>query len=180
MKLAAMRCNSPSFHSVYLVLYPVMQWGIGGWLLASGESNTDAHLGSTKPHDSREYVSYAEAASNLIRELSLWDLLEAQRRKQTDNDAEDSRLLPSQESVPQLALSGVSDDVAPLTETVAKALPKALQPPVIGALLGLLVGSIIPLRGLFVDLKGRANGAPLEWLFDGLYLVRRMLWSEAL
>lgn len=47
---------------------------------------------------------YAEPASNVIRELSLSELLEAPRRKQTDNVAEDVRLLPLQEFVPPVAI----------------------------------------------------------------------------
>ena len=48
---------------------------------------------------------------------------------------------------------------------------RCFQPPVMGAILGILV-AISPLRRVFVDLT--ANGtdiAPMEWLFDGLYSV---------
>ena len=47
---------------------------------------------------------------------------------------------------------------------------RCLQPPVIGAISGILV-AISPARGLLVDVVDRDNSAPLEWLFDGLYSV---------
>jgi predicted permease len=177
------RVDPNLFLSVYLVLYPIMQWGVGGWLLSSGEENTDTSMKLTSnslktAHDSSDDVLYQEAASNMIKELSLSDLLEAKRRPQTD--AEEARLLPPPESVPLVAFSDISNDVAPLMETVVKALPKALQPPVIGALLGLIIAAVVPLRGLFVDLHGRADRAPLEWMFDGLYSVRRIVINETL
>jgi len=37
--------------------------------------------------------------------------------------------------------------------------------------LGIFVASIPAIRGIFVDLVHRANAAPLQWFFDGLYSV---------
>ena len=56
-------------------------------------------------------------------------------------------------------------------ETLSKVLKRCLQPPVVGAILGMVVASIPDLRGLFVDLIDRSDDAPLEWFFDGLYAV---------
>jgi predicted permease len=53
---------------------------------------------------------------------------------------------------------------------MAEIASRCLQPPVIGAVLGLIVAST-RLRGIFVDLVNRADAAPLEWMFDGLYSV---------
>ena len=47
---------------------------------------------------------------------------------------------------------------------------RCLQPPVVGAITGILV-AISPARGLFVDVVDRDADAPLEWLFDGLYSI---------
>mmetsp|Transcript_13383 Transcript_13383/g.24243 ORF Transcript_13383/g.24243 Transcript_13383/m.24243 type:complete len:565 (-) Transcript_13383:171-1865(-) len=55
--------------------------------------------------------------------------------------------------------------------TLSNIASRCLQPPVIGAMLGLFVSSIEPLRGMFVDLVNRADAAPLEWAFDGIYAV---------
>lgn len=53
-------------------------------------------------------------------------------------------------------------------ETFQKVVQKCFQPPVVGALMGLLVASQPRLRGLFVDLLHRDGDAPMEWFFDGL------------
>eukprot|EP00548_Thalassiothrix_antarctica_P019887 CAMPEP_0194191926 /NCGR_PEP_ID=MMETSP0154-20130528/68678_1 /TAXON_ID=1049557 /ORGANISM="Thalassiothrix antarctica, Strain L6-D1" /LENGTH=184 /DNA_ID=CAMNT_0038914981 /DNA_START=75 /DNA_END=626 /DNA_ORIENTATION=+ len=68
-------------------------------------------------------------------------------------------------------LTDPNKDIAPLTETLARVLPKALQPPVIAGLLGIIVACSPKLRGLFVDTVTRSNKAPLEWLFDGIYSI---------
>jgi predicted permease len=51
------------------------------------------------------------------------------------------------------------------------ALRSCFQPPVIGSIAGIVFVSFPWLRGLFVDLNHRDNGAPLQFLFDGLYAV---------
>jgi len=53
-------------------------------------------------------------------------------------------------------------------DTLSEICSRCLQPPVIGAVLGLVVAAT-PLRGLFVDIMNRADAAPLEWFFDALY-----------
>ena len=55
--------------------------------------------------------------------------------------------------------------------TLRKIVSRCLQPPVIGALCGIFVASIPMIRGIFVDTVHRANQAPLQWFFDGLYSV---------
>merc|ERR1712157_593960 len=57
-----------------------------------------------------------------------------------------------------------------LYDTISKILSRCLQPPVLAALVGLFVAST-RLRGILVDLKHRADAAPLEWIFDALYSV---------
>ena len=52
--------------------------------------------------------------------------------------------------------------------TVRHVLEKALVPPVVGALLGLLVG-FTPVRAWLVDLRDQDGDAPLQWLYTGLY-----------
>ena len=56
-------------------------------------------------------------------------------------------------------------------DTLCKVFKRCLQPPVVGAILGMIVASIPELRGIFVDLIDRSDDAPLEWFFDGLYAV---------
>ena len=56
--------------------------------------------------------------------------------------------------------------------TIARSIgDRCLQPPVIGALAGMVVAMTPGLRGLWVDLVDRDGDAPLQWLFDGLYAV---------
>lgn len=63
-----------------------------------------------------------------------------------------------------------SFDTDSLWQTIQNILERCFQPPVVGAILGLLV-AVTPVRGIFVDLVDRDNSAPLQWLFDGLYAV---------
>ena len=55
-------------------------------------------------------------------------------------------------------------------DTLHKIASRCLQPPVVGAMLGLFVAAT-PLRGIFVDVVDRSSDAPLQWFFDGLYHV---------
>ena len=55
-------------------------------------------------------------------------------------------------------------------ETFEKVMSRCFQPPVVGALAGIVVAAT-PLRGTFVDLVDRGSHAPLQFLFDGLYNV---------
>lgn len=55
--------------------------------------------------------------------------------------------------------------------TLSKIAQRSLQPPVIGALLGIFFASFPVLRGALVDIEDRNGTAPFEWMFDGLYEV---------
>jgi len=55
-------------------------------------------------------------------------------------------------------------DVDSCWSTMQQIVERCLQPPVVGAVLGLLVAAT-PLRGIFVDLVHRSDDAPLEWFF---------------
>jgi hypothetical protein len=48
---------------------------------------------------------------------------------------------------------------------------RCFQPPVLGAIAGIVCASFPRLRALFVDLEDRDNDAPLQFLFDGLYAI---------
>jgi predicted permease len=43
------------FLSIYLLLYPVLQWGIGGWLLAPDSDNDEDEITNGKTHTSKSY-----------------------------------------------------------------------------------------------------------------------------
>lgn len=55
-------------------------------------------------------------------------------------------------------------------ETFHNIMERCLQPPVVGAVVGIIVAVLSPVRGLLVDLDRQA-AAPFEWVFDGLYAV---------
>lgn len=177
------RVDPNLFLSVYLLIYPILQWGIGGWLLATGENSEDTDLVPSSRNTGVHHVlnlpadaehSPENVAARMIRELSLSDLKEARGRGGSSTAAETTSLCQQaleSGTMPHHALANPDHDVVPLVYTIAKVVSKALQPPVIGALLGLLIASVAPLRGLFVDLNTRSNKAPLEWLFDGIHSV---------
>jgi predicted permease len=180
------------FLSIYLILYPILQWGIGGWLLAADEGDSQGHSRHSVSHvlgpspGMQRKCSDLEIASKLVRELSLANLEDVRRRSVEASSAEeqdylvtsyeDSTLAYTENyaTVPESSVRIVTkEDVAPLMETLWKILAKSFQPPVIGAVAGLVVAAITPLRGLFVDLKDRDDDAILEWFFDGILMIGR-------
>lgn len=169
------RIDPNLFLSVYLLLYPVLQWGLGGWLLAYGEDdNEDSNKDPNGIHHilNLPQEEQQDAAARMIRELSLSDLVEVKHLTRGAAPTETTSLYQQAIETGTAHTSfATPKDVAPLTETIGKVLPKALQPPVIGAIMGLFIASLPSLRGLFVDLESRASNAPLEWLFDGIHEV---------
>jgi predicted permease len=69
-----------------------------------------------------------------------------------------------------IATSVVAYQQGTLWDTLQKIGSRCLQPPVVGAICGMMVAAT-PLRGIFVDLIDRQSHAPLQWLFDGLYQI---------
>jgi predicted permease len=234
------RIDPTLFLSVYLLLYPVLQWGMGGWLLApvlekssSGieplttatdpqrKSLADAEASMNRGDSLRNvlnhpqtpgYFSHRRFSSNdeglYLSEVNLarhgdptteplatipsgnnlttgWDytqdtalvtedqpLLQASR-SETVAAANASTLLSSirsasADSVPTETGSSYQDNV---WHTVKNVADRCLQPPVVGALLGLTFAVIPAIRGIWVDLIDRGSHAPLEWIFDGLYSI---------
>jgi len=183
------RIDATLYLSVYLILYPLLQWGVGGWLLAPAEDATGDDDGGTS--DSRR--------SSILRQSSLQHVLnveisermlaseESQRKLQVEQDSEEETILSESPKMPRIESgkeelvvgeitpliteSKSEDDIIPFTETLSMVASKVLQPPVIGALAGMLVSSIHPLRQVFVDMYDRNDDSPLEWFFDGLYAV---------
>lgn len=157
------------FLSVFLLIYPVLQWGIGGWLLAPGGDDDADEAGIHHVLNVPVLESQEDTASRMIKELSLTDLFEARQSwTPPETETETTVLVKGNEHT---AMANPLHDMAPITETIAKVLSKALQPPVVGALVGIFIASFPQLRGLFVDLNARASNAPLQWLFDGIHSV---------
>jgi len=139
--------------SVYLLLYPVLQWGIGGWILADDEEDEEVGIKSKKMDESCSTISSEESST-------------AEQKPLVQN-------VDSKNYTNPYVVDDESDDIinrVPLTDTIKLVLSRFLQPPAIAASIGLLVAST-SFRGLFVDLVNRADKAPLEWIFDALYRV---------
>ena len=244
------------FLSVYLLLYPILQWSIGGWLLAPKGNGEIPQNIATPPlssvmeslHRSASSVGAYETlrssitspvtnnvlnnksaqafyktlrrgisetdASLYISNADLVDLAAQHTEREQElmaetiaaalpsspasfNGSNGNLLPPIGEQTPLLnqpaatdtpaaagdggenssvgsdtAVTGITThiDSTSIWDTMAEIASRCLQPPVIGAVLGLIVAST-RLRGIFVDLVNRADAAPLEWMFDGLYSV---------
>lgn len=252
------RIDPTLFLSVYLLLYPVLQWGIGGWLLAPEEEEAayerieddedSLESGTTKdaPPTPKETISQRKSLrasrksfkTNVLnnKNIGAWykhshrgihetdaslyisnsDLvLLAAEEEKKEGDGAVSILLPDdptlntaggsaatefspienghplsertplgssfhrdfstkslerEYSTKSIETSTFEEENVTCCETLSRIASRCLQPPVVGCILGLIVAAT-PLRGIFVDLVDRADSAPLEWLFDGLYAV---------
>ncbi len=191
------------FLSLYLLFYPVLQWGVGGWLLmgdkdkgdrgsgssipSSGDSNDEeVDSGSKKgmyesipsPHkdidgdkddqDQDTTFSFSEQESTLesgsSNDLEKLNLIESYHEQRINY-----KCLKTCEHTDQS--DAMEDESHRLWGQLQKAFGKALQPPVVGSLLGLFIASFEQLRGIIVDMKDRNDNAPIEFIYDGLYSV---------
>jgi hypothetical protein len=168
------------FLSVYLIVYPVILWSLGSWLLSDKAfPTTDGalmrHDGHREPSTSAGSID--EHLSGMGHKTLASDIVRG-RQCEAKNDEENVSLLERDEAntFDETEKEG-SVSVFPLvhppaiTESLIGALLEALHPPAIGALLGIFVASIRPLRSLFVDMYDRNGDAPLQWFFDGVYVV---------
>lgn len=258
------RIDPTLFLSVYLLLYPVLQWGIGGWLLAPEEEDEEEEekemLSTEKPQelepeDSRRatlpeqiyhnvlhnvlnnkgasdvYLTHRRGLSSndegmYMSELDLVGLLEKyeedhpeqpptieegdeepepEQRSLLDRfrgsglysaiprtpntsarpsemgDAEEAthienlvspEVLSQRRSIfESLRRKENPFDVDTLWEVLKNVGSRCFQPPVIGAIAGIICAALPSVRGIFVDIESRSSSAPLEWIFDGLYSV---------
>ena len=81
------KVDPTAFLSVYLLLYPVLQWGLGGWLLAPAEHAENEEFGMS-PSDSIEIVNVQGPSMDRG----------AGKNGTTEGETEASRLLPRQDS----------------------------------------------------------------------------------
>ena len=208
------RIDPTLFLSVYLLTYPMLQWSIGGWLLAPEESaaQMDSHGEEELVPISDEDGSSRTRRSlgrNVLNNKNMETWYQSSRRGMGETDAslyiseadlvafeedqaaleefrDKSHALPSNFEIPpppgltesSLLLPHPMDESTRTVEfdsistwgTFAKILSRVFQPPVIGAMAGIIIAAT-PMRGIFVDVVNRSGNAPLEWMFDGLYAV---------
>eukprot|EP00586_Coscinodiscus_wailesii_P005444 CAMPEP_0172486472 /NCGR_PEP_ID=MMETSP1066-20121228/15045_1 /TAXON_ID=671091 /ORGANISM="Coscinodiscus wailesii, Strain CCMP2513" /LENGTH=424 /DNA_ID=CAMNT_0013252443 /DNA_START=127 /DNA_END=1401 /DNA_ORIENTATION=- len=160
------------FLAVYLLMYPVLQWSIGGWLLAPEEEDEE------EEPESQLLIKKSDIETVLQNKMLEKGFI------QTCNGIEAIGVKESAEQVPLVTekLKSYTEpamlredeerkiSIVPLIETVKMVMSRVFQPPVVGAVLGLIIAST-RLRGIFVDLIDRADKAALEWIFDGIYSV---------
>jgi predicted permease len=224
------RIDPTLFLSVYLLTYPMLQWSIGGWLLAPDQANDDdpqaceTEQTPLSPGDNGSALvsSLATISSPLgrnvlnNRDMEAWYRISRRGIGETDASlyistvdlvqlgadaeqgeeekfeddignipvilstfeipppppplgeaSESSRLLDNVRTHSTRSINFASES---MWETFNKILSRVLQPPVIGALAGIIVAAT-PLRGILVDIEGRSSNAPLQFMFDGLYSV---------
>mmetsp|Transcript_24469 Transcript_24469/g.39172 ORF Transcript_24469/g.39172 Transcript_24469/m.39172 type:complete len:479 (-) Transcript_24469:477-1913(-) len=110
-------------------------------------------------------------------QLNSWSHTQVETIASTARMAGSLRLIPSGE-----CLNMSNDSILPETAPVPEGFPepkrkrevlwtvirRVFPPPVMAALLGLVVALIEPIRSLFVDLVDRDGDSPFEWFFDGI------------
>lgn len=182
------------FLSVYLLTYPMLQWGVGSFLLSPDKSsqkvNDPNNNKQTKKLDPQQDI---EKTFTSISSVSPWkEIVHTNESKvksiesPSSNNRDDS--FPTEKHTlledNQLQHNEIRNhskcqwwfsiheklwlSLTTFQSMVSKSLS---QPPVIGSLLGFLLSSMTSLRGLFVDMVDRNDNAPLEWFFDGIYAV---------
>jgi predicted permease len=246
------------FLSAYLLLFPVLQWGLGGWLLAPPPSPSSAPKATCiRNHSFRNDQNKASTAGDfdpesldplitdsafsiggdasyncpvLRNEAAKEGYLKGHAREGASSQTEGQKLLegnayettcscdelvldadsstcpaqriafdlspPSLNSAPVTEVSSpphscpeqnfktthlrdksdVWDGTVPLVggSTIQLAqtiLKRCCEPPVIGAISGIVCAYFTPLRRIFVDMDSRRGQAPLQWCFDALHLV---------
>ena len=186
--------NPLIFLAVYLILYPMLQWSVGLFLLRkippqvsladapSGDNDlkrlTDSDSspeGLQVAHVTQVSLADAPSGGSDLKSLRASDSSPQGPRAASDRSA---RLTQSERS----ARSAAAEAAAPAASRSEIWMRRAcrvplllwqhrwsiLPPPALGALCGALVAIIPGFQGLFVDVNDRDDDAPLEWLFDGM------------
>eukprot|EP00929_Paragymnodinium_shiwhaense_P028818 TRINITY_DN16631_c0_g1_i1.p1 TRINITY_DN16631_c0_g1~~TRINITY_DN16631_c0_g1_i1.p1 ORF type:complete len:472 (-),score=71.89 TRINITY_DN16631_c0_g1_i1:224-1639(-) len=178
------------FLSVYLVLYPVLQWSVGAQLLRPVQKNdamTAIVLEECRPiqllapegfevvrsFTVDEPAKPTELPTTMPAASSAAHMAESGRKALLSKDASGQQMADAES---QAAAAPAAAATAQLTAAerdskrrkVLTGLKRVFPPPVIGALLGMAVALNDPIRSMFVDLTDRNGDAPLEFLFNGL------------
>lgn len=177
--------NPVLFLSVYLVLYPVLQWSVGAWLLQPrGDAGQAADAPSARPASRLRLISEPEPPLPTLAAVG-WMVVKAQEHHsfagpETVRTEMDDRRVASWHGQ-TLPLQDVNvepqcqptqpcqvEDASGMRDRALTVLRRVCPPPVVAALLGMAVAFVEPVRGLLVDTKDRDGDALLQWLFDGL------------
>lgn len=225
------RIDPTLFLSVFLLTYPILQWGLGGYLLAPDEKSNalvDATLNNgdicneksspfdqlvlSETIDNETTVDVLNIDVNNGHQYNTKSFLSPSLQKSRNLSSADESLYMSEHDLVgllQSAESQVESERERLTldnsfdnkvasknghhvdsecksllnvkknpalklsiwSTVKVIAERCFQPPVVGAIAGIICASVPRLRALFVDLVDRDGDAPLQFLFDGLYAI---------
>lgn len=168
------KIDATLFLSIYLLLYPVLQWGIGGWLLMNDdddevESRNSQIRADTVDEQDLKGIHNVYSPTEIESNSDSSGVIASYHGEQVIDLYNDTTIQQQQ----QQKLVGKKEETPKLNlwQILQKGCDKALQPPVIASLLGLFAASFNSVRGILVDIEDRNDNAPLEWIFDGLYSV---------
>jgi predicted permease len=160
------KTNPSIFVSIYLLVYTILMWSIGGWLLEPSGSP------SSSPKKSRMEASVQPTPrSNFARhngdQANYSSVLERERYDDYPNVGKLEVILEQPNvGVPSDVLG--FDKICECCTIVGKQL---FQPTIVASVLGIFVAWIPALRHVLVDIHRAKSHAPLGWLFDALHSV---------
>mmetsp|Transcript_4575 Transcript_4575/g.8824 ORF Transcript_4575/g.8824 Transcript_4575/m.8824 type:complete len:445 (+) Transcript_4575:95-1429(+) len=160
------RVDPTLYLSIYLLVYPILQWGIGTWLLTNDEQESDEiEDQSTSTQKSIQSDTDEEdfrAGINELTPLTSQNTSTCEVVQIRSYDLGNSTVRKPLQS----ALN-----ISSFRSKLSKVISVSFQPPVIASICGIIVTAIKPLRGVFVNMNNIDGDAPLEWLFDGINSV---------
>lgn len=184
--------NPVLFLSIYLVLYPVLQWSVGSWLLKPQSARDDAACAGPPAIFEADppMPTLMPEGWTAVRAETEMEWGHAATWHPAESAPKQHEHLPRHKSCPQQGTAPApaqAEVTVKLEEgrhggpwetsekpvavgkvgrraTLLTIARRVLPPPVRAALLGMTVAFVEPARGIFVG----AHGAPLAWLFLGL------------
>eukprot|EP00668_Euglena_longa_P003639 GGOE01004259.1.p1 GENE.GGOE01004259.1~~GGOE01004259.1.p1 ORF type:complete len:373 (-),score=100.57 GGOE01004259.1:306-1424(-) len=143
--------------SLYLLVYPILQWGVGTLLLRKEEPHAEELVEHAQEPKARDTEASSPAAMLLVDE--------------EDQDGSDTTTMVLPEPTRPTPWWRRRTPVLPAK--VTDCLSAFLQPPVIASLVAVTIAMIPAVRGVLVDMDVRDNDAPLQWLFNAIYTMGR-------
>jgi predicted permease len=192
------RIDSTVLLSIYFLLYPLLQWAMGSWLLSpekhptTKEEEEEHTPNRTLPQFSGgggEDPSYTSGLEGELTPSSAGVTLSTKlhQRKSSlgvvggagdtlhdDASGHDGTATGPGETTTRTTTTAAAATTPGLLQMLQQVGMELVQPPAVGSLLGFLVSSIRPLRGLFVNLHRGGSDPLLSWLFRGLVVVRQI------
>lgn len=183
--------NPTIYLSIYQLLYPILQWGIGGWLLSqqskgsnTEESDPEAHgngqeqqLSASTATETRRSSVVASLRHNVLNDRA--SLISSRARSmllsadecicisEVEEDDHSQASTAAADESNSLAENNNPSEASSIWQSIKNVLKQAITPPAIGSIIGIFVAAIPAIRGIFVDMNTRTGNAPLEWVFNG-------------